>query len=172
MWLVVDEHWEIHVKFIVIWLFCCFIANGFPCLGTLIQTLRLLLDFRKAKNIRLAARVFFTLFSSLGASRVFVSEYPNVDGTVEWIDKLDGRLFGRMDEIYQLDGWISCTRWMNQLDTSDKEPSLKISFVFFFNSTYYIMWKGIAKYAHLSFLTKKCAYFLRWSKIRLNNIQL
>ena len=32
---------------------------------------------RKAKNTRLAARV--TLFSSLGTSRVFGSEYPNTE---------------------------------------------------------------------------------------------
>ena len=34
------------------------IPNGFLCLGNMIQTLGMLLDFRKAKNTRLAARVF------------------------------------------------------------------------------------------------------------------
>ena len=34
------------------------IPNGFPCLDILIQTRGMLLEFRKAKNTRLAARVF------------------------------------------------------------------------------------------------------------------
>ena len=33
------------------------------------QTHGMLLDFRKAKNTRLAARIFFTLFSNLTTSR-------------------------------------------------------------------------------------------------------
>ena len=55
------------------------IPNSFRCLGTLIQTLGMLLDFWKAENTRLAARVFFALFSSLATSRVFGTEYPNTE---------------------------------------------------------------------------------------------
>ena len=55
------------------------IPNGFLCLHTLIQTLWMLLDFRKAKNTRLAFRVFLTLISSLATSRVFGSEYSNAE---------------------------------------------------------------------------------------------
>ena len=49
------------------------IPNGFPCLDTLIETLGMLLDFRKVKNTRLRGSCFFTLLSSLTASRVFGS---------------------------------------------------------------------------------------------------
>ena len=41
------------------------IPHGFLCLDTLIQTLGMLLDFRKAKNTRLADRVFFKPFSQV-----------------------------------------------------------------------------------------------------------
>ena len=34
------------------------LPNGFPCLDDVIQTLGMLLDFRKAKNTHVAARVF------------------------------------------------------------------------------------------------------------------
>ena len=50
------------------------IPNGFLCLDTLIPTLGMLLDFRKAINTRLAARFFLTLFSSLATFSVFGSE--------------------------------------------------------------------------------------------------
>ena len=55
------------------------IPNGFLCLDTLIHTRRMLLDFWKAKNTRVAARVFlYTFFSSHATSRVFGAEYPNM----------------------------------------------------------------------------------------------
>ena len=41
------------------------------------KLLEMLLDFRKAKKKNLAARVFFTLFSSLATFSVFGSQYPN-----------------------------------------------------------------------------------------------
>ena len=44
------------------------LPNGFPCLDNVIQTLGMLLDFRKAKNTRLAARVFVRFFT--------VSQHP------------------------------------------------------------------------------------------------
>ena len=54
------------------------LPNGFSCLDNVTQTLGMLLDFRKAKNTRLASSgsFFFTLFSSLTTSHVFGSRYP------------------------------------------------------------------------------------------------
>ena len=46
------------------------IPNGFLCLDTLIQTLGMLLDFRKAKNTRLAARILFLRFSQVSHQSV------------------------------------------------------------------------------------------------------
>ena len=48
----------------------------FRGLDNVIQTLGILLDFRKAKNTCPGARVFLR-FSSLAKSRVFGSRYPN-----------------------------------------------------------------------------------------------
>ena len=42
--------------------------NGFPCLDTVIQTLGMLLDFRRAKNTRPAARVFLHFSACLDHS--------------------------------------------------------------------------------------------------------
>ena len=48
------------------------IPDGFPCLDNVIQTLGMLLDFRKTKNICLAPRVFLYAFlKSRATSRVF-----------------------------------------------------------------------------------------------------
>ena len=43
------------------------------CLDTLIQTLGMLPDFRKAKNTRLAARVFYAFLKSRNIPRVWIS---------------------------------------------------------------------------------------------------
>ena len=45
------------------------LPNGFPCLDNVIQTLEMLLDFRKAKNTRLAACVFLR-FSTVSQDHV------------------------------------------------------------------------------------------------------
>ena len=44
-----------------------------PCLDNVIQTIGMLLDFRKAKNTRLAARVFYVFLKSRNISLVWIA---------------------------------------------------------------------------------------------------
>ena len=55
------------------------IFNGFLCLDTLIQTLGKLLNFRKAKNTRLAARVFLRFSQVSQHPACLDHEYPNTE---------------------------------------------------------------------------------------------
>ena len=59
--------------------------NRFPCLGTVIHTLEMLLDFRKAEETRPAARVLFYTFLNSGNNMprvwISVSKHGNVFGT-------------------------------------------------------------------------------------------
>ena len=69
VWIRVSKHRNFPPKDFFLNNYCGYfikeIPNGFPCLDTLIQTLGMWLDFRKAKNTRLVARVFFLRFSTV-----------------------------------------------------------------------------------------------------------
>ena len=99
------------------------LPNGFPCLNTLIQTLGMLLDFRKAKNTRLAARVFLcfsqvsqhpaclvhviqtwkTMFKTLFQKRLTFCLLQHFPQEIEYTTFSIGYLFGVISQQFSKD---------------------------------------------------------------------